>query len=75
MAFKIPWDESKYYSVSEVAKFLGFGEDWVRARFKKLDPPLVLKSRSEKPKRRVRRDFTTLRIVGAAITMVAMTMQ
>lgn len=74
MAYRVPWDESVYYSVSQVAKMLGFGEDWVRERFKKLDPPLVLKSRSEKPKRRVRSDFVTLRILGAAITVVAATL-
>jgi hypothetical protein len=70
MAFKIPWDESKYYSVSEVSKFLGYGEDWVRARFRRLDSPLVLKSRALLPKRRVRRDFVTLRIMGRAITII-----
>lgn len=74
MAFKVRWDESVYYSVAEVCKFLGFKDDWVRERFKKFDPPLVLKSRAVKPRRRVRSDFVTLRIFGAAITIVANTM-
>lgn len=70
MAYK-RWQDDVYYTVQEVVKFLGFGEDWVRVRFRKLDAPLVLKSRSEKPNRKCRRDFVTMRILGQAITIIA----
>ena len=75
MAYKVRWDEGVYYTVAEVCKFLGFHDDWVRARFKNFEPPLVLKSRALIPRRRVRSDFVTLRIMGAAITMVAATLK
>jgi hypothetical protein len=29
------WDELKFYTVQEVARFLGYGEDWVRTEFRR----------------------------------------
>ena len=29
------WDELKFYNVQEVARFLGYGEDWVRTEFRR----------------------------------------
>jgi hypothetical protein len=29
------WEELKFYTVQEVARFLGYGEDWVRTEFRR----------------------------------------
>ena len=55
------WDEMRFYSVKEVAGFMGFGCDWVRRMFRKEAGVLVAGSAR----------YCILRIPGRVITRVA----